>query len=94
MFRPGSTTSPTNLSPTPRWSLPSARPTPPRELELKPGGPKAQIVISMPDGSVLTIETDDIKISFDRSFTEVTTRSDSRPVYLVDRGTFTIEGRL
>lgn len=57
---------------------------------------REQVVISitMPDGSMLHIQTQEVEISFDRDFTEVTTRSDAQRVYQVDRGTFTIKGRL
>jgi hypothetical protein len=55
---------------------------------------KTTISITMPDGSVLHIETDEVTISFDRDFAEVTGWSDLRRIYKIDRGTFTIKGKL
>jgi len=48
----------------------------------------------MPDGSLLTILTEDVTIEFSRDFQDVTTRSSVSKTYLVDRGTFTIKGKL
>ena len=49
----------------------------------------------MPDGSLLTILTEDVTISFDREFQDdVTTRSSVSKTYFVDKGTFTIKGKL
>ena len=68
-----------------------AKPPPGKVFESKA---KTTISIAMPDGSGLHIETEEVTISFDRNFQEVTTRSDAKRVYMVDRGTFTIVGKL
>lgn len=58
------------------------------------GKPQAKISITMPDGSLLTILTEEVTIEFSREFQDVTTRSSVSKTYLVDKGTFTIKGKL
>jgi len=48
----------------------------------------------MPDGSLLTIFTEEVTISFDRNFVDVTRWTEVSKTYLVDKGTFTIKGKL
>ena len=48
----------------------------------------------MPDGSLLTILTEDVTIEFSRDFQDVTSWRSATRTYLVDRGTFTIKGKL
>lgn len=97
MFRPRSTTSRTSPSPT-QWSfVPSQKPG--REVRLEPSsslerGAQAVISAQMPDGTLLTIITADVTISFDRDFVDVTSWNDANKTYLVDKGTFTIKGKL
>jgi len=92
---------PTSPSPTPSWSTRSPRPTSRDELGpnsstgIGPHGkPQAKISVTMPDGSLLTILTEEVTIEFSRDFQDVTSWSSPTRTYLVDKGTFTIKGKL
>lgn len=100
MFRPGTTRfdSPTSRSPTP--SLFVTSPLPGRRLELAPSSgpgekPKAVVTVQMPDGTVLHIQTETLTIEFEQDFQQSVSVSNYGPItYKVDRGTFTIRGKL
>jgi hypothetical protein len=99
MFRPGATHTSSRTSPSP--TLLSFKPsTPPsRRLEAEPNNaserPATEISIKMPNGDQLHIQTDQkVTIEFNRDFTDVTRWTDTNRTYLVDKGTFTIKGKL
>ena len=48
----------------------------------------------MPTGDVLNIESDDVQIEFSRDFVDVTSWNAASRTYLLDKGTFTIKGKL
>jgi hypothetical protein len=48
----------------------------------------------MPNGDRLNIQSDQVTIEFSRDFVDVTRWTDARKTYMVDRGTFTIKGKL
>jgi hypothetical protein len=98
MFLTGRSSTPTFQFQTPPSFSQSPRPE--REVKLEPNSssgsekPKAEIVVKMPTGDVLTIVSDQVTINFDRDFQDITTRFDTQKVYMVDKGTVTIVAKL
>ena len=58
------------------------------------GKPQARISVLTHDGTLLTIFSVEFSISVDHEFQDVTTRNSVSKTYLVDKGTFTIKGKL
>lgn len=55
---------------------------------------KTVIAITLPDGSSLNIQSDQVTIEFSRDFVDVTRWTSAQTTYMVDKGTFTIKGKL
>jgi len=85
-------------SPTSLTFAPSQKPKRHIELESSPisvNEPPTLITIQMPNRDVLVISTDKIvSIEFERDFMDVTSFSNKNKVYKVDKGTFTIKGKM
>lgn len=93
MFLASPTTSPTSPFQT-RVSWQPSQP-PSRQFEFGPNSSRETVItIQMPDDNVIQIQTKEVSIEFERDFTDVTTRRSPVKTYLVDRGTFTIKGKM
>lgn len=88
----------TSPSPTSLTFAPSQTPKRRIELESSPisvNEPPTLITIQMPNRDVLVISTDKIvSIEFERDFVDASRFSSKNKVYTVDKGTFTIKGKM
>jgi hypothetical protein len=98
LFLTSNTPSRTNPSPTLTWSVPSQKGKPGHSFEPSSGSAdlkaKTEITVLMPNGDRLEIQSDQVTIEFSRDFVDVTRWTSAQKTYMVDRGTFTIKGKL
>jgi hypothetical protein len=98
LFLASPTPSHTSQSPIPPSFVYSQRGNPGRRLEPSSGSAdltaKTEITIKMPNGDMLEIVSDQVTIEFSRNFVDVTRWTSSTKTYMVDKGTFTIKGKL
>ena len=84
-------------SPTTLTFAPSQKPKQRTVLESSPTSESAPtlITIQMPNRDVLVISTDKkVTIEFERQFVDATTFNNFNKVYKVDKGSFTIKGKM